>query len=125
MEEHKLSQLKEQEGKLIDAFASGDFKLVEHRFNTIASFILKGEKPFLDGIQGEKEKHEAEIVKAKKDFSDGIRKAAEIVDDEDLLLGAFKCFEALQNVEQGIMNSYPHDLVESISSYIHNLDGNK
>ena len=65
------------------------------------------------------------IVKAKKDFAVGIRKAAEIVDDEDLLLESFKCFEALQNVEQGIMNSYPHDLVESVSSYIHNLDGNK
>ena len=47
------------------------------------------------------------------------------MDDDQVILEAFKCFEGLQGVEQGIMSRYPYDLVESISSYIRSVNDGK
>ena len=125
MKEHKLKQLLEQEGKIIDDFGSGNLEMVERRFNAIVNFILNKEDKFLDGIKDEKLKRESSISKAKKDFIEGLKKAVELVEEDQIILNAFKSFEDLQKVEQSIMNSYPYELVESVSSYINSLDGKK
>ena len=121
MEEYKLRQLMDQEGKIIDAYASGDMEMVERKFNAIVGFILNKEPRFLDGIKSDGLKREDKISKAKAVFVEGIKKAAELVEDDQVILEAFKCFEVLQGVEQGIMSRFPYEIVESVSSYIKEL----
>ena len=117
MEEYKVKQLMDQEGKLIDAYASGDMEMVERKFNAIAGFILKKETEFEEGIEKDKVSLEKRILDAEKKFADGIRKAAEIVEDKDLILDSFKCFNELHETRDKAINEYPYKLVESVSSY--------